>query len=364
MSSRIIERALYELGHAVKSLEFQAHFLWLGARPDSPLPSWLQGYVSSIGVVCGQLTERETDASAAAVAEAATIAWREFEDSWQGDDQRRFMQRIDDSEPELIPPGQCDKESPLHQDCWKQLRASIVKLIDALSSKHKLCLLTGSLVAQVAGLIDQEQCSLLGEPHPIPVLRQALLDLQADFPELADADLDLYDANTNRLGVPSVALIQEKLEQIHWEIISRFAADHPEQAGRVERGTGECAGEGRERWTPPELAKYLGVSPDKVRGWIGSGELPSYLPRHSGVFCASSRHGMCGRSDRTIRTWKLRVNEATFSRQRRLDSLAAHQETASGLFLDEVTSRLRPSAADRNRCFTCPAGLCAIGLHS
>ena len=35
------------------------------------------------------------------------------------------------------------------------------------------------------------------------------------------------------------------------------------------------------------------------------------------------------------------MNETHFSQQRLLDSLAAQQETESGLFLDEVTSRLR-----------------------
>lgn len=275
MSSRIIERSLYELGHAVKSLEFQAHFLWLGARPDSRLPSWLEGYVPSIGVACGQLTEPEIGAAATAVVEAAGIAWQEFAGSWQGDKHRRFIQWRDASEPDLIPSERFDEESPLHWDCWKRFRASTARLFDALSSHRKLCLLAGSLVAQVAGLIDQEQSALLGETHPIPVLRQALLDLQAEFPELADADLDLNDVSTNRLGVPSIALVQEKLEQIHWEIVSRFAAAQPEKIGRVECGARTIAGETKERWTPPELAKHLGVSADKVRGWIQRGELPA-----------------------------------------------------------------------------------------
>jgi hypothetical protein len=49
-------------------------------------------------------------------------------------------------------------------------------------------------------------------------------------------------------------------------------------------GTTEGMATLREReagWTPRELARILRVSPDRVRGWIASGELPALnLARH------------------------------------------------------------------------------------
>jgi len=288
------ELTVLDVGYAFEMLRFWAHFLWLAADTETPFPAWLEGRAGTVLLGLGALVEHETSAEAKQALAAAErdfeAAWADYKAKWLGEEHRAQIRFLQDSEPECIPENWAQENSPLTWQCWAEASASLRQAASQLPEPLPACFRVGTLCARVEGLPlgSATQDTIPGELYPITAAQHALLQLKTGCRRLADLNMDLGHS-VGAVG-SDFREVKSRCSQVHWAIRNRFLAGvaagedrHDrvavEQAEAIARADGAAKssslspGSRKKGFTPPELAKQWGVSPDKVRAWILSGEL-------------------------------------------------------------------------------------------
>jgi len=288
------ELTVLDVGYAFEMLRFWAHFLWFAADTETPFPEWMEGPVGTVLLGLGALVEHETSAEAKQALAAAerdlSAAWADYKAKWLGEEHRARIRFLQDSEPECIPEDWAQQNSPLAWQCWTDASASLRQAASQLPEPLPACFCVGTLCARVEGLPlgSATQDAIPGELYPITAAQHALLQLKSGCRLLADLDVDLGHS-VGAVG-SDFREVKSRCSKVHGEIRNRFLArvaagedrhdgvvvDQAEAivgADVAAKSSSLSPGSRRKGFTPPELAKQWGVSPDKVRAWILSGEL-------------------------------------------------------------------------------------------
>lgn len=283
-----------DVGYAFEMLRFWAHFLWLAADAETSLPEWLEGRAGTVLLGLRALVEHETCAEAKQALVAAErdfeAAWADYKAKWLGEEHLARIRFLQDSEPECVPENWAQENSPLTWQCWTDASASLRQAASQLPELLHACFRVEALCARVEGLPlgSATQDEIPGELYPITAVQHALLQLKTGCRQLADLNMDLGHS-VGTVG-SDFREVKSRCSQVHGAIRNRFlagvaagedwqrraAVDPAEAVARVDmaaKSSSLSPGSKKDRLTPPELAKQWGVSPDKVRAWILSGEL-------------------------------------------------------------------------------------------
>ena len=288
------ELTVLDVGYAFEMLRFWAHFLWLGADAETPFPGWLEGRAGTVLLGLAALAERGLSAEAKQALAAAErdfkAAWTDYKTKWLGEEHRARIRFLQDSEPECIPEDWAQENSPLTWQCWTAASASLRQAASQLPEPLPACFSVGVLCARVEGLPlgSATQDAIPGELYPLTAAQHALLQLKTGCRLLADLDVDLGHS----LGTVGSDFreVKSRCSQVHGAIRHRFlagvaagedrhdrvAVDQAEAIAHADMAVKSASlapGSRKKGFKPPELAKQWGVSPDKVRAWILSGEL-------------------------------------------------------------------------------------------
>jgi len=283
------ELAAIDMGYAFEMLRFWSHHLWFNADVDTQFPAWLEGHVGPVVHGIKTLSQHETVKEARQVLLEAendfNAAWADFRAKWLDNEHRRQIRFLQESDPECVPDDWAAEHSPLTWECWATAYDSLWRAALFLLDPLPICFRVGVLCARIEGLSFglATQASIPGELYPIAAAQHALIELAATSNRLAGLDVDLQRG----AGGVDFAAIKTRCRELYAEIRNRLANVPPNADRRqgvlqtAEHGAHEGTGSrsalrpkpAKDRYTPPELATQWGVSPDKIRAWIQSGEL-------------------------------------------------------------------------------------------